>query len=298
MATPTIAIIPSGIEVGTVYSVLPDNSTGDFAFTRASSKTIINASGLLETIATGLPALSFPLVDGVAGTCPTLLIETQTTNLVAYSESLVNWSNSGGNTLTSGLTSPNGDTSAYSILSGTGTSSRMLYTTPLSAVSTQHVLSMFVKQVDSFNTTYLRWSSSELSDNIATFAFDTEVLTNVSGNSTDLFVEKYPNGWYKVGFTFTTGATITSQQIQINRGANVTAAYWGVQIEQKAIVSSYVPTSGAIATRLADVSTVDLTPFTLTSITETIEGVEQTPITVIPSTYTMPNGAINKIIMV
>ena len=70
------------------------------------------------------------------------------------------------------------------------------------------------------------------------------------------------------------------------------------QVEALPHATSYIPTSGAIATRLEDVMTVDLTSFSLTSITETIDGVEQTPITSIPSTYTIPQGNINKIVMI
>ena len=38
-------------------------------------------------------------------------------------------------------------------------------------------------------------------------------------------------------------------------------------------------------------------PLGITEIIETIDGVDQTPITVIPATYTIPFGNINKIIM-
>ena len=70
-----------------------------------------------------------------------------------------------------------------------------------------------------------------------------------------------------------------------------------IQLEESTACTSYIPTSGAIATRLADVATLDLTPFAVTSIIETIGGVDQTPITTIPSSYTIPQGNINKIII-
>ena len=48
MATPELALIPTGYKAGKVYSVLPETGVGDFAFTRASAATRINSAGLLE----------------------------------------------------------------------------------------------------------------------------------------------------------------------------------------------------------------------------------------------------------
>ena len=50
MATPSIAMIPSGYKDGKVYSVLPNNSDGDFNFTRGSAATRVNAQGLVENV--------------------------------------------------------------------------------------------------------------------------------------------------------------------------------------------------------------------------------------------------------
>lgn len=81
MATPSIAIIPSGYKAGKVYSVLPTDGAGDLDFTRASSATRINKEGLLETVATGVPRLDYS-----DGGCPSLLLEPQSTNLIVNSE--------------------------------------------------------------------------------------------------------------------------------------------------------------------------------------------------------------------
>ena len=48
MATPNLALIPTGYKAGKVYSVLPETGVGDFEFTRASAATRINSNGLLE----------------------------------------------------------------------------------------------------------------------------------------------------------------------------------------------------------------------------------------------------------
>ena len=50
MATPSLAMIPSGYKAGKVYSVLPESGVGDFDFTRGTTATRINSSGLIETV--------------------------------------------------------------------------------------------------------------------------------------------------------------------------------------------------------------------------------------------------------
>ena len=84
MATPKLALIPTGYKAGKVYSVLPESGVGDFTFTRASEATRINSAGLLEVEATGVPRLEYPLIDGVVNGCPSLLLENQATNLITY----------------------------------------------------------------------------------------------------------------------------------------------------------------------------------------------------------------------
>ena len=58
-----------------------------FTFTRASTATRINASGLLETVAADTPRFDF---DPVTLECKGLLIEEGRTNLLTYSTDLTN----------------------------------------------------------------------------------------------------------------------------------------------------------------------------------------------------------------
>jgi hypothetical protein len=66
MATPSLALVPSGIKATKVYSVLPNNGDGDFTFARASTATRINKDGLIESVATNVPRLNYELTNGVA----------------------------------------------------------------------------------------------------------------------------------------------------------------------------------------------------------------------------------------
>jgi hypothetical protein len=82
--------IPSGYKAGTLYSVVPTNSNGDFDFSRASTATRVNKDGLIETVSSNVPRLDYPLIDGVVQDCPALLLEPQRTNIIPYSESFSN----------------------------------------------------------------------------------------------------------------------------------------------------------------------------------------------------------------
>jgi len=93
MATiPSIAMIPSGYKANKVYSVLPTDGSGDLDSARTSTATRVNSEGLIETVLTGVPRL-----DYTDGSCPSLLLEPSSTNLITQSESFGNsyWAKSG-----------------------------------------------------------------------------------------------------------------------------------------------------------------------------------------------------------
>jgi len=84
MATPSIAMIPSAYKAGKLYSVLPTNGDGDLDVARASSATRVNQDGLIELMANNVPRLDYS-----DGSCPSLLLEPQSTNLYLNSDTLV-----------------------------------------------------------------------------------------------------------------------------------------------------------------------------------------------------------------
>jgi len=125
-------------------------------------------------------------------------------------------------------------------------------------------------------------------------------------NSNDAFINsevsyfnQINNSEYsRVTFVFTTPIGSTSVRLYVSRSEGLSGDrfLWGVQLEQASTASSYIPTNGTTVTRLADNISVP-TPAGVTYITETIDGVEQTPITTIPTTYSLPVGNINKVTM-
>ena len=88
----SLLLIPSGYKSGVAYAQLPNNGNGDLTWTRASTANRTNSSGLIESVASGVPRLSY-----MYGSCPALLLEPQRTNLVLRSEEFddLTWTKSG-----------------------------------------------------------------------------------------------------------------------------------------------------------------------------------------------------------
>jgi uncharacterized protein with FMN-binding domain len=79
---PSLLLIPDRYKAAKLYSQIPDSGAGDLTFARASVATRVNASGLIESVASGVPRLDYP----VSGGCPSLLLEPQRTNIASYNE--------------------------------------------------------------------------------------------------------------------------------------------------------------------------------------------------------------------
>jgi len=86
MPTPSLLIVPSRFKSGKLYSQIPTSGAGDFTVTRATAATRVNASGLIESVASGIPRLDYFSSDGTVG-CPALLVEPSGTNLSLNSNS-------------------------------------------------------------------------------------------------------------------------------------------------------------------------------------------------------------------
>jgi hypothetical protein len=71
----SLVLVPSGYKASKVYAQKPLTADGQLTFSRASTATRVNASGLVETVASNVPRL-----DYLGSTCPKLLLEPQRRN--------------------------------------------------------------------------------------------------------------------------------------------------------------------------------------------------------------------------
>lgn len=250
----SLALIPSGTKASTLYSVLPANGNGDFDHTRASSATRVNKDGLIESVASNVPRLDYPIVDGVVQDCPALLLEPQRLNISRYSENFTLWS--GGLATADQATAPDGNLTADELTKTSAFSAQSRTETGTSGVN--YVFSIFVKPKTT-NTITLRQASGS-NDVRRYFDLENETSGNSGGNQTGFVsegIEKYPNGWYRVHIVCTSDGTSISTNLYAGRAGNTTydgeIYIWGSQLEQGDYITSYIPNlSSGTTSRSAD----------------------------------------------
>jgi hypothetical protein len=80
LLTASLLLIPSGYKSGKAYAQIPTNGNGDLTWTRASTAVRTDSTGLLESMGSGVPRLDYS-----QGSCPALLLEPQRTNSIRNS---------------------------------------------------------------------------------------------------------------------------------------------------------------------------------------------------------------------
>jgi hypothetical protein len=233
-----------------------------FTFDRASTATVINKDGLIETVGTDEPRIDF-----LNNTNGHLLLEPSRTNTVTYSEKADEWgrNNSQIPILDTSINNPYGVAGAYTT-SGNGTANFPQYNlgTINATSSGTATVSVFLKQ---YEAPYIHVIVTGVDiDGFATsslykFTFATETLSRISGADADsTSVQDYGNGWYRIILTYNYDGNAdftfrlrnyngSSEKLEI--GTSKTYA-WGAQAEEGSYATSYIPTSGSTATRSAD----------------------------------------------
>jgi hypothetical protein len=248
----SLVVVPSGYKSGKIYAQKPLTTDGQLTFTRASTATRVNASGLIESVASGVPRL-----DYLNSTCPRLLLEPQRTNLVTYSEQLDNaiWAKANLTATTNAIVSPDGYTNADKIVDEINGSGNHLVSYTIGTAGTTYTWSAFMKKAE-YNYGQLHAYDK------AGAIFDLNAGTVVSSDGISATITNYGNGWFRCTYTF----TALNQGVFVNPSKTSTSAYaysgtigsgiyiWGCQLEAGAYATSYIPTLGTSVTRVAEVA--------------------------------------------
>ena len=204
-----------------------------------------------------IDATNIPRIDYTDGTA-SILLEPQSTNLVTYSESLTQWANTLYTLVESNSTiSPDGSVNADKLVAG-ATNGLQLRIAPLSLTSgNTYTFSTYVKNSGG-NYVILYMNDSD-SQGIKVDLVNETFVT--MGSSTNHFIKNFGNGWYQIGFTRAIDANVSGLNAvpSLDRnnvsflGDGVNGVYvWGTQVEEQSFATSYIPTNGAISTRLQD----------------------------------------------
>ena len=319
MATiPKLALIPSGYKTSNIYSVIPSNGAGDFDFARFTIATRVNKNNLVETVAANIPRL-----DYTNSTCPSLLLEPQSTNKCRFSEYFQYapysgaWSTVGLTRTASFSTAPDADGATTSTkltrTSLTSTSKLEAYVSMTGGYTTEtNTASIYVKNIDSTHFLFRMEMSASSSNYVdASFDFATKQLTLQSFSSytlKGLKVDELADGWFRLSMTYQNSG-YNQDKFQIapsnsaNRNsvtANTSVEIWGAQFELLDYASAYMSTYNNNVTRSAetangagDASTFnDSEGVLMAEISALVDGVGTRIISIVPAT-----GTANRIII-
>lgn len=257
----SLLLIPSGYKGGKAYAEIPTNGNGDLTWTRASTALRTNSSGLLESMGSGVPRLSY-----MYGSCPALLLEPQRTNVVTYSSDLSQsvWSKT--NYTLSSATAIQGLTATRITKNSTnnggynGTGARDVINTVGTFTSGIKAFSVLLRKGNTAKVGLLinNILVGALTNVGCEFDFSTETFTNVASGLTASF-EKPTTDVYRIILVCNDIGIGTNKQLWIapidSSNNTVTDGYIDIayfQWELGAYPTTYIPTTTASATRIAD----------------------------------------------
>ena len=252
MAKPKLALIPAA-QGSKLYSVLPSSGVGDFDFTRSGSATRINSQGLIETVASGVSRLNYPMIDGVVKGCPSHLLEPERRNHIQYSEDFSQgyWTKNGASITSNSTISPDGSLNADLVTEDTSNGFHRIYI--ITDKTGSHSYSFFIK------TNGVKWvglgAGNTSSLGVLSY-FDIVngiAETPLIGSSS---IEYYGDGWYKctvTGIGNGAGTSLNLYLAQSNlgnsyQGDGTSGVYiYGAQLEEGSYPTSYIPNYGTAA---------------------------------------------------
>jgi hypothetical protein len=224
----SLLLIPSGYKSGKAYAEIPTNGNGDLTWTRASTATRTDSSGLLESMGSGVPRLSY-----MYGSCPALLLEPQRTNLILQSEAFDNasWTAIDSTVTANSEISPDGTQNAETMTISLSTS-RVSQNVVFGAGT--YKVSVYVKLISQTSPGTMR------------------IVGVVDGANVNINFTP-TSQWQRIDGTFTPTVGITNLAIRGVASSFIgTVAIWGFQAEAGAYATTYIPTTTASSTRVAD----------------------------------------------
>lgn len=252
---PSLALIPCAHEPEKLYSVIPEDGTGDFTVSRNGTGTRVNKDGLIESMPAHVPRFNY---DPITGEFLGVLVEPAATNLIEWSEDFSNsyWLKSSSTVISNQTISPDGQTNADIYTSGSSGFPRLTSPNFTFLANTDYYLSVFYENVDAL---YLSVSFLENISNYIQINLSNNLLFRSGGAISLNSLKNFGNGWFflsvKIRYAVNTTSafffrlsTFTSpDEWEFNKSIYL----WGAQLST--VDSFYIPTTTAQVTRPADI---------------------------------------------
>jgi hypothetical protein len=221
------------------------------SYSRASTGTFFNASGVLTSAAINAPRFDHTY-DGSSWVSKGLLVEEQRTNVCTYSEDFTNgvWSKTRSSISSNATTAPDAASTADKLIEGASSTTHLVTFTTVTGA----VFSVFAKASE---RSWIALQQS-LPGNFCYFNLSSGSVGSASGATGS--ITSVGNGWYRCSIAVTSASSMWD--IFVATGDNG-ASYigngtsgvfiWGAQVESGSFPTSYIPTTTAAVTRSADV---------------------------------------------
>ncbi len=285
------------------YELADGSLPAGYSFSRASTGTYCDASGVLQTASSGAVRYDYdPTTLAARG----VLIEAASANLQVYSDALdhATWTKVNMSVAANAVTAPNGATAGDKLIMASGYASHAaaIYKSLAKAASQKtYAFSIYAKAAE-FNTLWLYVRSSSSSANYANSLFNLATCAvvgtpEVAGTFSNVSasIENAGNGWCRCRITLTTGTenSIDPRLYVLHDGASTTGNgssglyVWGAQVEEASAASSYIATTSAAVSRSADVLSFTV-PSGVTTLRYTFGDGTTQDVAVSSGAYTVP----------
>lgn len=251
-----MALTPkNGVKASKLYSYKPIDGTGDFHWSRNHTAYRLNQEGVLELMGNNVPRVDY------TNTCPELLIEKASTNLVQHSQQIDDayWTKLNSTVVANSTTAPDGTTTADTLVGNNYSGNDILYGRTGIGVTNgdKYTHSVYAKKKD-YDWVILYGVGAQ----VAWFNINTGVVGSISGTATSE-IQNIGNGWYRLSITVLSSSTSgIFYHGPVNANGSLTATsdgtkgtyWWGNQLELGDYATSYIPTTNATQTRPKDVA--------------------------------------------
>jgi hypothetical protein len=216
-----------------------------FNFSRASSATVVNQSGLIETVGSGEPRIDFQ--DNTKGA---LLLEPSRTNVNTKSENIQDWNFASNASGEYGYEDPFKGNKAVKLTSTSDAQAYQAYLgSSVLSSGTTYTYSIYAKRGTGYN--FLIDFAIPNNGSVIVDLRDGSLISESGVGYIRYNVDALSNGWYRISMVSTFDSSAYFRTGLYNQQGDCYVAF--SQLEVGSYATSYIPTSGSAVTRVADV---------------------------------------------